>query len=187
VLESVDVHIKIATALVGQLAPRDEFRGGLRWHEMQEVKVLSHCISTGQVGERGHTIGSIDLRQVVLEELFDALVQARLIQRHIVVVLRREHNGWSRIVSNLGAVPDAIFSKRLLTKVEDLLRGPTAFDRKLGASEDGITTLESFSHPASFVGALQRVHGTNRCVSGIKGLLSAFDLVESKLETGVDN
>ena len=46
---------------------------------MQEVKVLSHRFSINQVCESGHTIFTINFGQVVLEELLNTLIQARLV------------------------------------------------------------------------------------------------------------
>ena len=113
---------------------------------MKEVEVLSHSVSTCHVCESCNTVLSVNLCQVVLEELLNTFIQARLVKSNVIVIIRWEHDGRGSVVSKLGVFPNTILSPCIFAKIENLLRSTSTFDWELGTGKDGITALESVSH-----------------------------------------
>ena len=90
----------------------------------------------------------------MLEELIDSLSLANLIERPIKIIVGREHYRSACIVLHVGIITNAISSEGRLAKIENLLRGATAFNREHWTSKYSIAATERISEHGCFVGTL---------------------------------
>ena len=171
---------------MGKLARSDKVRRRLRRDEVQEVEVLMDQGTVGS-GEGGDAVVFIDGGQGVLEVLFNALLEADGVQGRVELIARWEHDGRSSEELNTALISDSIFPESSLAKIQHFLWGATALDREDWACEDGITTTEALSQNGGLVGAFEGVHGTDRRFGIGQCFFRAFNFVESKRQTRVDD